>query len=175
MTLPSPTLNRSTWPGDHDIASWSRSVSRSSHPATQPPDQPWLWSIASGLASSAAPWIDDDELVDPPEARGSILLATSAYEVWHVAWPVGSPIELTGTLDVQSFCVVEGALRLLDVADPDAPGRRYEPGNGTVLTTPQAVLVADEPRTSAVHVVLHGAVAEKLPWTVTGRRTASAA
>ena len=140
MTHPSHTLTRTTWPGDHDIASWSRTASRASHPSSQPPDQPWLWSIASGLASSTAPWSgdEDDANRDPAEARGTILLATSAYQVWHVAWPVGSPIELSDTLDVQSFCVVEGALRLLDRADPSAPGRRYEPGSGTVLTTPRA-------------------------------------
>ena len=46
--------------------------------------------------------------------------------------------------------------------------RRYGPGSGTVLTTPHAVLIADELRTSVVHVVLHGAAAgaESLPWTV---------
>ena len=172
-----PTLPRSTWPGDHDVASWSRTAARASHPSTQPTDQPWLWSIASGLASSTAPWTDpdDDENGVLSEARGSILLATTAYEVWHVAWPVGIPIELSDTLDVQSFCVVEGALRLFDRADPDAPGQRFERGTGAVLTTPHALLVADEPGTSAVHVVLHGEVAEKLPWNVSGRRSASAA
>ena len=126
MTNPSPTLHRTTWPGDHDVASWSRgrlAVIASRHPA----------------AGSTVAVVDRqrvgqlDRTVDrrrrrptnggPTEARGSILLSTSAYEVWHVAWPVGTPIELSGTLDVQSFCVVEGALRLLDLADPDAPGR----------------------------------------------------
>jgi hypothetical protein len=130
------------------------------------------------LASSTPPWTDgnhDQENAVPTEARGSILLTTSAYQVWHVAWPVGTPIELSDTLDVQSFCVVEGALRLLDRTAPDAPGQRYERGTGAVLTTPQVLLVADEPGTSAVHVVLHGEVAESLPWNVSGRRSASAA
>ena len=101
-----------------------------------------------------------------------ILLSTSAYQVWHVAWPAGTPVELSGTLDVQSFCVVEGALRVVDLSDPSAHGRRYEPGSGTVLTTPHALLIADEPGTSAVHVVLHGGAAgtESLPWNVSGRR-----
>jgi len=176
MTNHSHTLNRTTWPGDHDIATRSRAASRSTHPASQPPDQPWLWSIASGLASSTAPWTDGDH-DRPTEARGAIVLSTSAYQVWHVAWPAGTPVELSGTLDVQSFCVVEGALRLVDLADPSAHGRRYEPGSGTVLTTPRALLIADEPGTSAVHVVLHGAVAgsESLPWKVSERQSASAA
>jgi hypothetical protein len=176
MTNPSPTLTRSTWPGDHDIASsWSRAASRPSHPAAPPSDQPWLWSIASGLASSTPPWTDGSD--DPTEATGSILLATSAYQVWHVAWPVGTRIELSDTLDVQSFCVVEGTLRLLDRADPDAPGHRYERGAGTVLTAPHALLIADEPGTSAVHVVLHGPATdtESLPWRVRRRRRPSAA
>ncbi len=55
----------------------------------------------------------------PTEATGSILLSTSAYQVWHVAWPIGTPVELSGTLDVQSFCVVEGALRVVDLVGPE--------------------------------------------------------
>ncbi|HWM22831.1 MAG TPA: hypothetical protein VNO51_24270 [Ilumatobacteraceae bacterium] len=122
-------------------------------------------SIASGLASSTAPWTSDEER-DPTEATGTILLETSAYQVWHVAWPVGRPIELSDTLDVQSFCVVGGALRVLDRADEGSRGRRYAPGFGAVLTTPRALLIAEEPGTSAVHVILHGAAAgtERLPW-----------
>ena len=94
-----------------------------------------------------------------------------------MSWPTGTPVEVSGTLDVQSFCVVEGALRVVDLSDPNSPGRRYEPGSGTVLTTPRALLIAVQPRTSAVHVVLHGGAAgtESLPWNVSGRRTASAA
>jgi hypothetical protein len=178
MTHPSRTLIRTTWPGDHDVASWSRTASRASHPSSQLPDQPWLWSIASGLASSTPPWSgDEDDDADPTAAKGTILLATSAYQVWHVAWPVGSPIELSDTLDVQSFCVVEGALRLIDRAAPNSPGRRYEPGSGTVLTTPRALLIADERRTSAVHVILHGGAAgtESPPWNTRETRTSAAA
>ena len=179
MTNPSHTLNRTTWPGDHDIARRSRAAARSAHPSTQPPDQPWLWSIASGLASSTAPWTDgeSDENGGPTEPRGAILLSTSAYEVWHVSWPTATPVEVSGTLDVQSFCVVEGALRLVDLSDPNSPGHRYLPGSGTVLTTPRALLIAVQPRTSAVHVVLHGGASgtESLPWNVSGRRSASAA
>ncbi len=180
MTNPSQTLHRTTWPGDHDVPARLRAASRSAHPASHPPDQPWLWSIASGLASSTAPWNDgdnDQKNGGPTEATGSILLSTSAYQVWHVAWPIGTPVELSGTLDVQSFCVVEGALRVVDLADPSSPDRRYGPGSGTVLTTPRALLIADELVTSAVHVVLHGGTAgtESLPWHVIGTPTASAA
>jgi hypothetical protein len=164
MTHPAPPLDRTTWPGDHDIASWSRTASRASHPSSPTPDQPWLLSIASGLASSTAPWTSDEG--DPTEATGTILLETSAYQVWHVVWPIGRTIELSDTLDVQSFCVVAGALRVVDGADPRPRGRRYESGSGAVLTTPRALLIAEEPGTSAVHVILHGAAAgtERLPW-----------
>jgi hypothetical protein len=174
MTHPSPTLNRTTWPGDHDIATWSRVASRASHPSSQLPDQSWLWSIASGLASSTPPWSDEGTADGigggRREARGSIVLSTSAYQVWHVAWPEGTPVELPDTLDVQSFCVVEGALRVIDRSSPDSGARLYGSGSGMVLTTPHAVLVAEEPRTSAVHVVLHGSAtgSEPLPWMLRG-------